>query len=242
MKKKVRVGTRNIPLTIAQTNIVVGIAPGYQFELILMGTLGDRDKQTPLSELGPQGVFADELSSAILAKELDFAVHSLKDLPIKQTEGLTVVYPKRENPFDSLIIREGKTLEQLPVAALIGTSSFRREVELLQRRPDLRPAPIRENIDQRLEQLNQGGFAGIILANAGLNRLGWQNPRHFSVINFDQHTFIPSAGQGTLALECRQSDHTTQTLLRNIADGDTMTCMAVERSFLVAYLMKKRWC
>lgn len=237
MRKPIRVGTRNSPLAMIQTKMVVEAlakeVPDCQFDLVLIGTKGDRDKVTPLSQLGTQGVFTDELGLAISEREIDFAVHSLKDMPLKRKEDLIVAsYPKREDPFDSLLMREAKTIAELPIGAIVGTSSLRREVELLRLRPDLTPVSIRGNIDQRLEQLVQGEFEAIILANAGLNRLGWQNQQHFSVVSFNQQSFLPSAGQGTLALECRKSDTKTQELLKEITDPNTMLCASVEQRFL----------
>ncbi|WP_314061967.1 hydroxymethylbilane synthase [uncultured Vagococcus sp.] len=234
MRKPVRVGTRNSPLAMIQTKMVVEAlakeTPDCQFDLVLIGTKGDRDKVTPLSQLGTQGIFTDELGLAILENQIDFAVHSLKDMPLKRREDLIVAsLPKREDPFDSLLMRKAKTIDELPIGAIVGTSSLRREVELLRLRPDLTPVSIRGNIDQRLEQLAQGEFDAIILANAGLNRLGWQNQQHFSMISFNQESFMPSAGQGALALECRKNDTVTQALLKSIADPNTVLSTSIEQ-------------
>ncbi|MBP1043000.1 hydroxymethylbilane synthase [Vagococcus sp. BWB3-3] len=238
MKKVIRVGTRKSPLAMKQTKLVVTdlqqVFPELAFEVVELGTKGDRDKQTALSQFGKEGIFTDEIGQAIKSGTIDFAVHSLKDLPTVLTEGLILAsHPKRENPFDSLIMRTATSLETLPVGAVIGTSSLRREIELLRLRPDVTPVSIRGNIDQRLAQLAKGDFDGIILANAGLNRLGWQNHEGFSLVSFDQERFIPSVGQGILGLECRKGDHYIQRILASVADPETMSCAAAERAFLL---------
>lgn len=237
VKKIVRVGTRKSPLALSQTKMVIteleAKLPEIRFELMELGTKGDRDKKTALNQFGQQGIFTDEIGQAIIAGQIDFAVHSLKDMPAELGQGLILAsHPKRENPFDSLIMREATKIEELPVGGVIGTSSLRREIELLRLRPDLTPVSIRGNIDQRLKQLAEGHFDGIILANAGLNRLGWKNQEGFSVQSFTKESFIPSVGQGILALECREDDLPLQRLLSRIADEDTMRCAAAERAFL----------
>ncbi|MGX7420548.1 hydroxymethylbilane synthase [Carnobacterium gallinarum] len=235
--KRIKVGTRKSPLAIKQTKLVLAelkkVDPTVEFELIELSTKGDRDKKTALSQMESEGIFTDEVELALLNQQIDFAVHSLKDMPAELATGLMIAsIPEREIPVDCLIMRQATSIAELPIQARIGTSSLRREVELLRLRSDLTPCSIRGNIDNRLQQLASGEFDGIILAVAGLKRLGWENQEQFTVVSFTSEEFIPSVGQAALALECRQEDAATRNLLEKVNHPSSMACILAERSFL----------
>lgn len=182
-----------------------------------------------LAKLGGAGIFIKEIEHAIAEKEIDFAVHSLKDVPLDLTEGLTISsLPVREDPRDAYIAKDHIAFDDLPSGALIGTSSLRRSAQILAKRPDLKTKWIRGAVGARIDQLNTGDFDAIILAVAGLKRLGMEN-----VITeyLDLESFVPAIGQGALAIECRQDDEELIQMLRKINDKETETSILTERIF-----------
>src|SRR5215472_12554529 len=204
----VRVGTRGSALAIAQTVLVIdalsAIAPDVQFEQVIIRTEGDRDKVTPLAVIGGQGVFTASLQNALLNGEVDCAVHSAKDLPPVTPGGLTLAaFPQRADARDVFISRHGLPLGGLPSGARIGTSSRRRIVQARATNPDIELIELRGNLDTRLRKSTEPQYDGIIVAAAGLDRMGWQE-RITEYLSVDR--FVPSPGQGALAVECRADD------------------------------------
>jgi hydroxymethylbilane synthase len=232
--RKIIVGTRGSKLALIQTNWVIkelkkaGIE--NDFEIRKIETKGDRVLDKALSEVGGSNIFTKELEQAMYDQEIDFAVHSMKDLPAAEPEGLVIAaIPKREDARDAYLAKDPVTLGDLPVGAIVGTSSLRRAAQLLAVRPDLETKWIRGPIDSRISQLKQGDFDAIILAVAGLKRLG--EAEHITEY-LPADPFIPSAGQGALAIECRADDEELRMILAAIhheADGKTVTA---ERTFM----------
>ena len=230
---KVRVGTRGSKLALAQTDWVIAelkkIAPEVEFEKIIIKTTGDKILDSPLSKIGGKGLFVKEIEEALLREEIDFAVHSMKDVPAKLPEGLEIAcVPKRESPFDVWIARNKKDLFSLPQGAKVGTSSLRRSVQIKRLRKDLEILPLRGNVDTRLRKLREGMYDAIILAEAGIKRLSLSlDYRVFSV-----KEMIPSVGQGALGIEVRESDKKIKELIKRIHCEKTHTCVKAERAFL----------
>src|SRR5713101_4736774 len=197
-----RLGTRRSPMAMAQSAHVAGLVTartGHQVELVGLTTFGDVS-QADLVQIGGTGVFVSELRKRLLGGDIDFAVHSLKDLPTGQDSALTLAaVPPREDPRDALAARNGAKLADLPTAARIGTGSPRRAAQLLMIRPDLRPVPIRGNAGTRLGKVDSGEVDAVVLAYAGLARIG----RLDAVTQvFEPDEMLPAAGQGALAVEC----------------------------------------
>ncbi|HSJ64821.1 MAG TPA: hydroxymethylbilane synthase [Gemmatimonadaceae bacterium] len=227
------VGTRGSALALAQTATVVAALrtsrPNVSCEIRRITTKGDVMRDVPLATIGGRGVFADAIEDALRAGEIDFAVHSAKDLPSTTSAGLTIAAaPEREDPRDVLVSRAGN-LRDLPAGARVGTSSQRRACQLLAARPDLRIRDLRGNVDTRLRKLDAGEYDAIVLAGAGLRRLGladrvteWLAP----------HTMLPAPGQGALAIECREDDAEIRRLLAPLDHEPTATALAAERGFL----------
>jgi hydroxymethylbilane synthase len=184
-----------------------------------------------LSKVGGKGLFVKEIQKAMFDKEIDMSVHSLKDLPSGETEGLTIAsVPKRVDPRDAFISESGKTLKELPAGSIVGTSSLRRSAQVLAERPDLEIQWIRGNIDTRLRKLREENFDAIILAAAGLERVGWTDD---IVTEFlEPEVSLPAVGQGALGIECRADDHELIDLLKKINDAVTARTTAAERAFL----------
>jgi hydroxymethylbilane synthase len=229
------IGARSSRLSLIQANTVLAALtaahPEARFVLREFTTTGDRLLDTPLPLLGGKGVFTDEIESALLSEEIDFAVHSLKDLPVEQRAGLTVgAVPVRESVADVLIGRTAPTLEALPVRAHVGTSSLRRAAQLRRSRPDLDPISIRGNVETRLRKLDDPahGFDAIVLARAGLDRLGLLDR---ATQELPVAEFLPAPGQGALAVQCRD-DAASLDLAASIGDMATTLAVAAERSFL----------
>ncbi len=238
--RKIIVGTRESQLAQTQTGQVIeqlrqlcvqhGIA--CQFETRTILTKGDQILDVTLSKVGGKGLFVKEIEQALLNGEIDLAVHSMKDMPFELPEGLTIgAIPIREDMRDALISRNDVSLEQLPQGALVGTSSLRREAQLRKLRPDLHIKPLRGNIDTRLRKLETEGFDAIILAAAGLRRMGWQD-RISEYIGVEQ--FVPAVGQGALAIQCREDDEFLLDLLSQLQHEETAVAVRAERAFLGA--------
>ncbi|MFD2369905.1 hydroxymethylbilane synthase [Brevibacillus sp. GCM10020057] len=232
--KKWNVGTRRSRLALIQTNWVVDqlkkLNPEAQFELHEIVTKGDRILDVTLSKVGGKGLFVKEIEQSLYDKETDFAVHSLKDMPAELPEGLVIgAIPKRVDPRDVLLSKDGKTLDELPKGAIVGTSSLRRSAQLLAYRPDIQIESLRGNIDTRMRKLEEGNFDGIILAAAGLERADFQGTiSQYLPVEIS----LPAVGQGALAIECRAEDTETLELLRQLDDQPTRLAVTAERSFL----------
>ncbi|GIP22429.1 hydroxymethylbilane synthase [Paenibacillus sp. J22TS3] len=234
------VGTRQSQLALTQTGQVIEALKElcaqhtlpFQFEIRKIVTKGDRILDVTLSKVGGKGLFVKEIEQAMLDKEIDLAVHSMKDMPSELPEGLmNGAVPRRVDPRDALISKHGQTLDDLPQGAKVGTSSLRRASQLKAYRPDLQIEAIRGNIDSRLKKLETEGFDAIILAAAGLYRMGWED-RITSYLPVD--VCLPAVGQGALGIECREDDEEVRHLLSLYNDPETALTVAAERSFLGA--------
>ncbi|MGH8060166.1 MAG: hydroxymethylbilane synthase [Candidatus Entotheonellia bacterium] len=234
MAMSVRIGTRGSLLALQQTQLVVdrlrAAWPELAVETIRYRTKGDRVLDVPLAKIGDKGLFVRELEEALLAGQIDLAVHSVKDLPSQLPEGLSIrMVLEREDPRDALVARDGLVLATLPEKAIIGTSSLRRRAQLLHWRPDLTIVPLRGNVDTRLRKLKTEGLDGIVIAAAGLERMGW-GARISEIIPPD--ICIPAVGQGALGSEVRAADAAIEALLQPLACRTTEIAVRAERAFL----------
>lgn len=228
----IRLGTRASALALAQATTVADAlrARGAEVEIVSMRTEGDRLLGARLADVGGKGLFVREIEEALLAGRVDVAVHSLKDLPAETPPGLTLAaYPPREDPRDVLVTRAGGGLDDLPPGATVGTSSLRRQALVLARRPDVIVEAIRGNVDTRLRKLETQGLHAVILAAAGLRRLGL-TPRHAEPLAAG--VIVPAVGQGILAIEAREDDAETRRLVAALDDAETRACALAERAFL----------
>ncbi|XP_024426692.1 porphobilinogen deaminase isoform X3 [Desmodus rotundus] len=245
----IRVGTRKSQLARIQTDSVVAMLkalnPGLQFEIIAMSTTGDRILDTALSKIGEKSLFTKELEHALEKKEVDLVVHSLKDLPTVLPPGFTIgAICKRENPHDAVVFHPkfvGKTLETLPEKSVVGTSSLRRAAQLQRKFPHLEFKSIRGNLNTRLQKLDElQEFSAIILATAGLQRMGWQN-RIGQILRPEECMY--AVGQGALGVEVRAKDQDLLDLVGMLHDPETLLCCIAERAFLkhLLYLTGGVW-
>lgn len=228
----IRLGTRASALALAQSGMMAAALRklGAEVELVPMRTEGDRLLAAPLTEVGGKGLFVKEIEEALLDGRVDVAVHSLKDLPAELPRGLCLAaFPPREDPRDVLVTASGGGVEDLGRGARVGTSSPRRRAVLLQLRPDLAVEPLRGNVDTRLRKLERGDCDAIILAAAGLARLGLA-PAHARPLGTD--VFVPAVGQGILAVETREDDRRVRDLVGALDDAPTRPCALAERAFL----------
>ncbi|MBB6729296.1 hydroxymethylbilane synthase [Cohnella zeiphila] len=232
------VGSRQSALAITQTGQTIELLRGLSkeagleldFEVKPIVTRGDRILDVTLSKVGGKGLFVKEIEQALLDGEIDFAVHSMKDMPFEQPQGLMIgAVPTREDPRDALISVHGYTLADLPQGARVGTSSLRRAAQLTAARPDLQIESLRGNIDTRLRKLETEGFDAIVLAAAGLRRMGWAD-RITTLL--DPRECLPAVGQGALAIECREDDAEVRNLLALLNDPKTERAVTAERRFL----------
>jgi hydroxymethylbilane synthase len=208
---------------------------GLTVELVLVKTVGDQITDRPLHEFGGKGLFTSELEQSLLRNEIDLAVHSMKDVPVTMplvdTARLVIAaVPKREDPRDALVSADGVTLEALRPGARVGTGSLRRRAQLLALRPDVSVVPIRGNVDTRLKRAIEGNLDATVLAVAGLHRCGLFDQAIAQPLDADR--FIPAAGQGALAIQCRRDDPRTRALVAKLSDDDTSICVEVERSIV----------
>ena len=227
-------GTRPSALARWQTARVLQLLhaahPGLECSELVLATTGDRVPDRLLPVIGGKGLFTRELEEALLSGRVQAAVHALKDLPVEQTPGLTVAaVPERESAHDVLISASGQTLSALPEGARVGTSSLRRTAQLLALRSDLDVLPLRGNVDTRLRKLIDGEYEALVLAQAGLTRLGLQS--HIAEV-FPLDLMLPAPGQGALAVQCRADDAETLALLATIHDPITAAAIDAERAFL----------
>lgn len=233
--RKIIVGSRRSKLALTQTNWVIdqlkAIDPSFEFEVKEIVTKGDKILDVTLSKVGGKGLFVKEIEQAMLDKEIDMAVHSMKDMPAILPEGLVIgCIPHREDCRDALISKNHVKLADLKPEAVIGTSSLRRGAQILARRPDLEVKWIRGNIDTRINKLETEEYDAIILAAAGLSRMGWTNDVVTEFI--DPDICLPAVGQGALSIECRGDDEQLLGLLSKFSCEETTKTVTAERAFL----------
>ena len=233
MNRKFHIGTRGSKLALWQAHWVQGkllkTHPTLSVEIIVIKTKGDKILDVPLAKVGGKGLFVKEIEDALLEGKIDLAVHSMKDMPAELPGGLTIgAIPQRENPLDVLVSKRG-CLADLPEGARIGTSSLRRAAQILFSRPDMRIDPLRGNLDTRLRKLDTGGMDAIVLAAAGIRRLGL---KHRITEYLDSGVMLPAAGQGALCIEVRTGDEDTGALIGELDHAETRTVVLGERAFL----------
>ena len=234
---KLRIGTRGSRLALFQARLVETelrtAFPSLETEIKEIKTLGDINPKEDISRMGGKGVFVKEIEQSLLSGEIDIAVHSMKDMPSVLPDGLVVGSAlKREDPRDVFVSADGRILEQLGGKGRVGTGSIRRRAQLLFRFPDLEVVPIRGNVDTRLKKIFSENLDGIVLAAAGLNRLGLSEriTQHLA-----QDYMVPAPCQGIIAIECRKDDTETRNLISAITHADTETAAVFERSFLETF-------
>ena len=228
-----KLGTRGSPLALRQAEWVcqalLAVDPGLEPGIVVIKTSAEKFPERDIPMIGT-GVFSRELDEALLAGELDAAVHSLKDLPSEHHPDLEIIaIPARESPSDAFVSADGKSLAELPAGAKIGTGSPRRKAQLLAWRPDLQIVPLRGNVNTRLEKIEREGLAGTILAQAGLRRLGKED---LITELIDTSILLPAVGQGALAVVCGRADDRFRRSLESLDDGDSRESSLAERSFL----------
>ncbi|NQT55113.1 MAG: hydroxymethylbilane synthase, partial [Desulfobacteraceae bacterium] len=229
-----KIGTRGSKLALAQSQWIKKRIetkyPHIQVELVKIKTTGDKILNSPLSRIGGKGLFVKEIEEALIREKIDVAVHSMKDVPARLPVALTLsTFPEREDPRDALISIGDRTLEELPQGSGVGTCSLRRSAQLLHLRPDLNMVPLRGNIETRLRKLRSGDLQAIILATAGIKRLGLAT-NITQVISPEQ--ILPAIGQGALGLEVRRDDENTINLLDFLNHKKTEVTIRAERAFL----------
>jgi hydroxymethylbilane synthase len=233
MINKLTIGTRGSKLAITQTQIVVRALrrkfPSIKFTVVTIKTKGDIDKR-PLFTIDRKGIFEKEINDAVIRNDIDFAIHSLKDIPSDLSDTLTVAsIPNRSRPNDVLVSQNKIKLKYLQSGAVIGTSSLRRAVQLMRLRPDLDVKPIRGNVETRIDKTVTGGYDAVVLAEAGLIRLGLED---MIAERFALQDFIPAPGQGTLAVICRADNQELIELLKKIEDPLSRAEFEAERALL----------
>lgn len=231
--KAIRVGTRGSRLAIAQTEIALAAIrrahPGSRFEVVTISTRGDVDKR-PLFTMDEKGIFEKEVNEAVKKGEVDFAVHSLKDVPSDLSGELVVAcIPKRASPNDVLVNDKGQKLKELAPGSTVGTSSLRRAVQLAKSRPDLRVRPIRGNVETRVKKVISGEYDAVVLAEAGLTRIGMKD---VIVERFGVRDFVPAPGQGAIAIVCRHDNRKLITMLKAIEDPRSRAEVLAERALI----------
>jgi hydroxymethylbilane synthase len=234
--RSLRIGTRGSPMALRQAALVrdrlIAAHPDLAAEIVTIRTTGDRVQDRRLAEIGGKGLFTKEIEEALFAGRVDLAVHSLKDVETWIPEGLeiTCVLP-RDDPRDVFLSATAPSLAALPKGARVGTSSLRRQAQLLRRRPDLEVVPMRGNVDTRLRKLVAGEVDATVLALCGLQRLG--ETEHATEI-LPPETMLPAVGQGALAIECRADESWLRSLLEPLHDQGSAACVTAERAMLAA--------
>lgn len=227
-------GTRASKLALQQSEWfqaqIQAIAPDITVTLTRIQTSGDKIVDVPLAKIGGKGLFVKEIEEALLSGDIDFAVHSMKDVPTQLPDGLEILcVPPREDSRDALISRTGCRFQELPVGARVGSSSLRRQSQFLHARPDLRIEMLRGNLDTRLKKLKEGQFDAIILAAAGLRRLGWTE----EITEYlDPQLCLPAIGQGALGIEGRSNDQFVRSILSRLTHPPTQVAVTAERALL----------
>jgi hydroxymethylbilane synthase len=234
MQETIRIGTRGSQLALWQAKWVQKAIsqqwPNIQTELVIIKTTGDKIVDVPLAKVGGKGLFVKEIEESLLDSRIDIAVHSMKDMPAQLPHGLCIgAVPARENPLDALITENFPSLEDLPKGARVGTSSLRRSAQLINQRPDLSIEPLRGNLDTRLKKLISTDLDAIVLAAAGLRRLGLAD-RITTTIALD--IMLPAVGQGALCIESRTNDDKISPIVSALDDATTHTAVLAERAFL----------
>lgn len=236
----IKVGTRQSQLALTQTGQVIDQLNDicerhgfhYRFEIFKIVTKGDKILDVTLSKVGGKGLFVKEIEQALLDGVIDLAVHSMKDMPYEQPAGLmNGATPKRLSAQDCLVMKQGDAFADLPVGAKVGTSSLRRSSQLKHARPDLQIEFIRGNIDSRIRKLHTEGLDAVVLAAAGLMRMGWEDKISAYI---PEDVCVPAVGQGALGIQCREADEEVIGLLQLLNDTDTELTVRAERSFLGA--------
>jgi hydroxymethylbilane synthase len=232
MSQIIRIATRKSPLAMWQAEHVAAELkkrhPGIQIELLGMTTQGDKILDTPLAKIGGKGLFIKELEQRLLTNEADIAVHSMKDVPVELPQGLHLpVIMSREDPRDAFVSNRYQTLLELPEGGCVGTSSLRRQCQLTEQRPDLQIKSLRGNVNTRLRKLDEGEYDAIILAAAGLKRLGFEK-RITALIGPEQS--LPAIGQGAVGIECRVDDERVNELIAPLHHAETAFCVTAERA------------
>ena len=228
------IGSRGSQLALWQANWVKSelerLHSNADIDIRIIATSGDNIQDVPLAKIGGKGLFVKEIEEALLANEIDLAVHSMKDVPMELPTELGIsVITKRENPLDALISKNGEKLADLPQGATIGTSSLRRSSQLLKYRDDFKIHPLRGNVDTRLRKVEEGKYDAILLASAGLNRLGWAN-RITEEISHD--ILLPAMGQGALGIETRLDDTMIYDFISTLNHEETNYAVTAERSLV----------
>ncbi|KPJ97305.1 MAG: hydroxymethylbilane synthase [Desulfobacterales bacterium SG8_35] len=234
MRKRIKIGTRGSLLATTQStwvkNQIEAAHPGVSVELEIIVTKGDKILDVPLAKVGGKGLFVKEIEEALLRRDVDLAVHSMKDVPSELPEELHLgIIPLRENPHDAFISTRYAGIADLPQGATVGTSSLRRRAQLAALRPDLDIVDLRGNLDTRLRKLEEGQFQAIILAAAGLNRLGMSGR---ATGYFSAKEMLPAVGQGALGIELRKDDAELLAGLAFLNDAKTTVAVTAERAFL----------
>jgi hydroxymethylbilane synthase len=231
----IRVASRKSALALTQTKWVIdqlqSLDSQYTYEIVPIVTKGDRITDVALAKVGGKGLFVTEIEEAMLDHRADIAVHSMKDVPAQLAHGLMLGgIPQREDARDALISKHGETLSTLPAGAVVGTSSLRRLAQLHAKRPDLQIVALRGNIDTRLKKLADGDMDAILLAAAGLHRMGWAD-KITEYLSPDD--VLPAVGQGVLGIECREDDKEVRELLAQFTDAPTQRAAQAERTVLL---------
>lgn len=232
MSDVLKIATRKSPLALWQAEFVrdalLAAHAGLQVELVPMTTRGDKILDTPLAKVGGKGLFVKELEQAMLDGRADIAVHSMKDVPMEFPEGLCLgIICEREDPRDAFVSRHFDSFEALPAGARLGTSSLRRQCQLRALRPDLQVVDLRGNVNTRLAKLDAGEYDAIILATAGLKRLGFESD---ITAPLSVKTSLPAGGQGAVGIELRSNDERTRALLEPLSHARTTACVIAERA------------
>ena len=232
MTEIIRIATRKSPLAMWQAEHVAqalrATHPGLEVEILGMSTQGDKILDTPLAKIGGKGLFVKELEARMLEGDADIAVHSMKDVPVDLPEGLHLpIIMQREDPRDAFVSNRYAALDELPEGAVVGTSSLRRQCQLADRRPDLQIKSLRGNVNTRLRKLDDGEYDAVILAAAGLIRLGFGERIRSAIDPVDS---LPAIGQGAVGIECRSDDERVNTLLAPLHHADTASRVFAERA------------
>jgi hydroxymethylbilane synthase len=230
---KLTIATRGSRLALAQAEWVAAelkrLEPGLLVELDIIKTKGDKILDVPLAKVGGKGLFVKEIEDALLAGRAQLAVHSMKDMPAELPEGLVLAsISRREDPRDVFVSADEKPFDELPLGARVGTSSLRRQSQLLARWPDLVMSPIRGNVGTRLKKIKSENLAGVVLAAAGINRLGLD----IKVQHLEPELMLPAVGQGALGMETRADDEYTNSLVARLNHPETASAVTAERAFL----------
>jgi hydroxymethylbilane synthase len=234
MSPNLRVGTRGSKLALAQTQLIIKSLceqnEFFEYEIIPIKTKGDLDNSKPLFYLDKKGIFEKEINESVVKGDVDFAIHSVKDVPATIHKDLVIAsIPQRDSVIDVLISKRRKKLDDLPKGSIIGTSSLRRAIQIISLRNDFKVRPLRGNIDSRIEKALKGEYDAIILAEAGLKRLGKEQ---YISERFNPKKFLPAAGQGALAVVCKKTDKKLVEFLRKIEHPPSRISINAERAFI----------